>query len=97
MQGLAVTGRNTSTSNIMTMTNSDARRFLYVDTHVQKIIAHFHSLLKEIQGRHSHSFYETVVNGQYENFKTMSETFNYRRLPISLFRLFCFIFWNKFL
>ena len=37
MQGLAVTGRNTSTSNIMTMTNSDATRFLYIDTHVQKL------------------------------------------------------------
>jgi len=37
MQGLAVTGRNTSTSNIMTMPNSDATRFLYIDTHVQKL------------------------------------------------------------
>jgi len=36
MQGLAMTGRNTSTSNIMTMTNSDARRFLYIDIRVQK-------------------------------------------------------------
>jgi len=37
MQGLAVTGRNTSTNNIVTMTNSDAKRFLYIDTHVQKL------------------------------------------------------------
>jgi len=42
---LAVTGRNTSTSNIMTMTNSDARRFLYIDSLLMsKNVAHFHTL-----------------------------------------------------
>ena len=37
MQWLAVIRRNTSRSDIMTMPNSGARRFLYIDTHVQKL------------------------------------------------------------
>jgi len=50
MQGFAVTGRNTSTSNIMTMTNSDARRFLYIGILMSKNCSSLHTLLKETQG-----------------------------------------------
>jgi len=49
MQGLAVTGRNTSTNNIMTMTNSMQEDFFTLIL-MSKNVAHFHTLLKEAQG-----------------------------------------------